>query len=119
MRSTVDGSPGGRPESLADLLGGRRGAVDATLPPVMFVAGWLVAGGSVGAGALAAVVMAAALTLWRRHRGQRPRAVLLGLLGTCVAAAVAMRTGHAADFFLLQLLSNAASGLAWATSIVV
>ncbi|RBI95527.1 DUF3159 domain-containing protein, partial [Micromonospora provocatoris] len=27
---------GPRPESLADLLGGRRGAVDATLPPLAF-----------------------------------------------------------------------------------
>jgi hypothetical protein len=32
-----------RPESLADLLGGRRGAVDATVPPVAFALGWLVA----------------------------------------------------------------------------
>ena len=34
------------PESLADLLGGRRGAVDATLPPVAFAVGWLLGGES-------------------------------------------------------------------------
>jgi Protein of unknown function (DUF3159) len=32
---------------------------------------------------------------------------------------IALRTGRAEDFFLLQLLSNAASALAWAVSIVV
>jgi hypothetical protein len=36
-----------------------------------------------------------------------------------VAALIALRTGRAADFFLLQLLSNAASALAWAVSIVI
>lgn len=47
-----------RPESLADLLGGRRGAVDATVPPVAFALGWLVAG--LWGGVLAAVAAGAA-----------------------------------------------------------
>ena len=45
--------------------------------------------------------------------------MLFGLLGVCVAALIALRTGRAEDFFLLQLLSNAASALAWIISIVV
>jgi hypothetical protein len=36
-----------------------------------------------------------------------------------VAALIALRTGHAQDFFLLQIVSNAASALAWAVSIVI
>lgn len=106
-------------ESLADLLGGRRGAVEATLPPVAFGAGWLLGGQSVWAGVLAAVVTGVAVAGWRLRRGHRPRAVLLGLLGVCVAALIALRTGRAIDFFLLQVLSNAASALVWAISIVV
>jgi hypothetical protein len=106
-------------ESLADLLGGRRAAVDATVPAVGFVGGWLVGGHSVWAGAGTAVVAAVAVSAWRLGRGDRPRAVLIGLLGVCVAALVALRTGRAEDFFLLQLLSNAASALAWVVSIVV
>ncbi|SBT43821.1 DUF3159 domain-containing protein [Micromonospora auratinigra] len=104
-------------ESLTDLLGGRRGAVDATVPAVAFAAGWLVAGlwGGVGT----AVAAGAAVAGWRLRRGDRPRSVLVGLLAVCLAALVALRTGRAGDFFLLQLLSNAASGLAWAVSIVV
>lgn len=108
-----------RPESLADLLGGRRGALDATLPPVAFVVGWLAGDASIPAGVIAAVVAGAAVTGWRIRRGDRPRSVLVGLLAVCLAALVVLRTGRAVDFFLLQLLSNAASALAWMVSIVI
>ncbi|MFC0032552.1 DUF3159 domain-containing protein [Micromonospora chaiyaphumensis] len=108
---------GERPESLADLLGGRRGAVDATVPPVAFAVGWLAAG--LWGGVVAAVLAGAAVAGWRWRRGDRPRSVLIGLLAVCVAALVALRTGRATDFFLLQLVSNAASALAWIVSIVV
>ncbi|MFG3714748.1 DUF3159 domain-containing protein [Micromonospora sp. NPDC049460] len=111
--------PADRPESLADLLGGRRGAVDATLPPVAFAVGWLIGGHSLWAGVGAAVVTGTALAGWRLRRGDRPRSVLVGLLAVCVAALVALRTGRAEDFFLVQLLSNAASALAWVVSIAV
>jgi hypothetical protein len=47
---------------------------------------------------------------WPR-RGDRPLAALLGLLGVSVTALIALYTGRAADFFLVQLLSNAASTL--------
>ncbi|MGX6607064.1 DUF3159 domain-containing protein [Micromonosporaceae bacterium Da 78-11] len=107
------------PESLAELLNGRRAALDATVPAVGFVAGWLVAGRSIWIGALAAVLCALVVSIWRLRHGDRPRAVLVGLLGVCVAALIALRTGRAEDFFLLQLFSNAASALAWAVSIVI
>lgn len=116
MSSTTDRD---RPESLADLLGGRRGALDATLPPVAFGAGWLVGGASVWAGVIAAVTAGGLVAGWRVRRGDRPRSVLVGLLAVCLAALVALRTGRAVDFFLLQLLSNAASALAWMVSIVI
>lgn len=106
-------------ESLSDLLGGRRGAVDASLPPLAFVVGWLAAGRSVAAGAVAALVVGLAVAGWRLRRGDRPRAVLIGLLGVCVAALIALRTGRAADFFLLQLFANAASALVFVVSAVI
>jgi hypothetical protein len=142
--------PGSRagtgPESLATLLGGRRGAIDATLPGVAFAAGWLVtdrfapSGPAVAVGCVAALAVGLIVAIVRVHRppagraerGPRsivpieqarrkvaPRAVLLGLLGVCVAAFVALWTGRAADFFLVQLLSNAASALVWVLSILV
>ncbi|MEU9507860.1 DUF3159 domain-containing protein [Micromonospora sp. NPDC048170] len=112
-------APAGQPETLADLLGGRRGAVDASLPPVAFALGWLLGGHSLWGGVGAAVLTGAALAGWRLRRGDRPRSVLVGLLAVCVAALIALRTGRAEDFFLVQLLSNAASTLAWVVSIVV
>ncbi|GIJ80244.1 hypothetical protein Xph01_46760 [Micromonospora phaseoli] len=108
-----------RPESLADLLGGRRGAVDATLPPIAFAAGWLLAGQSVAVGVVTALTAGAVVAGWRLRRGDRPRSVLIGLLAVCVAALIVARTGRAEDFFLVQLLANAASTLVWAVSIVV
>jgi hypothetical protein len=108
-----------RQESLAELLGGRGGALDATVPPAVFVAVWLATGRSVGWASGAAVVAGLAVAAVRWRRGERPRAVLLGLLGVAVAAVVAVRTGRAADFFAVQLAVNAASALAWVVSIAV
>ncbi|SHE76711.1 Protein of unknown function [Streptoalloteichus hindustanus] len=112
-------SAAGSGESLARLLGGRSAAVDATLPPVAFVAGWLLANQSVPVGAAAALVVGALVAVWRLARGDRPRAVVLGMLGVAVAALIALRTGRAVDFFLVQVASNAASALAWTVSIVI
>ncbi|GDY30268.1 DUF3159 domain-containing protein [Gandjariella thermophila] len=111
------GGAGG--ETLVSLLGGRSGAVDATLPPLAFVLGWLLLDRSVALGALAALAVGVLVAVVRLVRGDRPRAVVLGLLAVAVAALVALRTGRAVDFFLVQLVSNAASALAWAGSIVV
>lgn len=104
---------------LAGLLGGRRAALDATAPPVAFVAGWLLTDRSVPWAAGIALVVALALAAYRISRGGRPRAVIVGLLGVAVGALIAVYTGHAADFFLVQLASNAASALAWLVSIVI
>jgi xanthosine utilization system XapX-like protein len=125
----VDSERGTGQESLVALLGGRRGALDATVPGIAFVFGWLCTtrlGGddvapstAVAAGCAAAVAAGLVISIMRVRRKAPPRAVLLGLLGVCVAAVVALRTGRAEDFFLLQLVSNAASALAWALSVLV
>lgn len=110
---------GQQPESLANLLGGRKGAVDATLPPVVFGLAWWLSDGSVGLGVAVAVVVSSALAIWRLRRGDKPRSVLIGLAGVCVAGLIALYTGRGEDFFLLQLLSNGASALAWTISIAI
>jgi hypothetical protein len=107
------------PEPLTALLGGRRAALDATVPAVAFVVGWLVSGRSLGWGAGAALITGVAVAGLRWHRGDRPLAALLGLLGVCVAALIALYTGRAADFFLAQLLSNVVSALVWALSVLL
>ncbi|MET8756311.1 DUF3159 domain-containing protein [Lentzea sp. NPDC004782] len=108
-----------RQESLASLLGGRGGALDASLPPLAFVAGWLLWSHSVGAGAVAAVLCGVVIGVVRFVRGEKPRAVVLSVLLVVAASLVALYTGRVEDFFLIQLLSNVASALAWAGSIAV
>jgi Protein of unknown function (DUF3159) len=107
------------PESLTALLGGRRAALDATAPAVAFVVVWLVSGRSLAWAAGAALLTGAVAAALRGHRGDRPLAALLGLLGVLVAALIALYTGRAADFFLTQLLSNVLSALVWALSVLV
>jgi len=107
------------PEPLARLLGGPRSALDATAPAVAFGLGWLLADRSVLWGSGTALVTGAVLAGVRWRRGGRPVAAALGLLGVAVAVLVVLRTGHPEDFFLTQLLSNVASALGWAVSILV
>ncbi|MFD8494079.1 DUF3159 domain-containing protein [Amycolatopsis sp. NPDC059657] len=106
-------------ESLAEILGGRQGAIDASVPPAAFVVGWLAAGQSIAWGAGAAIGVAVALGAFRVARGGKARAVVVSLAMVVAAALIALHTGRAEDFFLIQLLSNVAAGLLWAASIVV
>ena len=106
-------------ESLRELLGGRRGALDASVPPAVFVLGWLASGRSIGWGALAAVVAGAVIGAVRLARGGRVTAVLASVAAVAGAAVIALYTGRAQDFFLFQLLSNVASALAWTVSVLV
>jgi len=50
---------------------------------------------------------------------RQPVATVASLLAVCLAAIIVLRTGRAADFFLVRILTNAASALAWAGSIMV
>lgn len=105
--------------SLADLLGGRSGALDASLPAAGFAVGWLVGGRDLTWAIVGAVVIAVAVGAWRLIGRRQPRAAVLGLTGVLIGALIAARTGRAEDFFLVQLLSNVASALAWTVSIWV
>lgn len=117
-RPTQEQAPAGR-ESLGSLLGGRRGAIDASLPPVAFVAGWLLAERSIEWGALVAVAVAVLVAVERLVRRKRASAVLGSLAAVVLAAYIALSTGQAEDFFLLQLFSNLVSALVWALSILL
>lgn len=106
-------------DSLMQLLGGRTSAIDASVPPVIFGLGWIVSGKSIAVGSAAAIVVGVLIALWRWRNGARPLAVVLSLLTIMLAAVIALRTGQAADFFLIRLVTNAASALVWMASIVV
>lgn len=106
-------------ESLSSLLGGRRAAIDATVGPLVFGAAYFLTDRSIGWACLAAIVVTALIGAWRLTRGDKPRAVLLGLLGVVVGALIALYTGQPENFFAIRLATNAASALVWAVSIVI
>lgn len=105
-------------ESLAHLLGGKRAAIDATLGPLAFGVGYL-GTSSIGWGALAAVLVTAILGIWRLSKGDKPRAVLIGLFGVVLAALIALYTNRAEYFYLIRILSNVASLLAFIVSVAI
>jgi hypothetical protein len=116
----MPGRPDASAPTLTEVLGGRTGMVDAAGPAMAFVLGWTFGEpNGLWWGAGTALAVGLLLGAYRLAKGKRPAAVLLGLLGVVVAALVALHTGRAADFFLLQIASNAASALAWAVSIVL
>lgn len=57
-------------ESLTQILGGRRGAIDASIPPVVFVIGWLATGRSISWGAIIAIGVAVVLGAYRPRRNR-------------------------------------------------
>ncbi|HEU5471737.1 MAG TPA: DUF3159 domain-containing protein [Actinophytocola sp.] len=114
--STDQRAPG---ESLRELLGGRRGVFDASLPPAVFVVGWLASGGSIAWGAGVAVAFGVVIGVFRLVKGHRVTAVLASVAAVAAGSLIALYTGRAQDFFLIQLLANIASALAWAVSILI
>lgn len=107
------------PDSLHDILGGPRSAVDASLPPLAFGLGWFASQESIAVGGAAAVLVSLVIAFWRWRSSARPFAVVLSLLAVMLGVVIALRTGNAADFFLVRLASNAASALVWMASITV
>jgi hypothetical protein len=110
---------GARELPLRELLGGRRGALDASIPPAVFVIAWLVSGRSIGWAAVAAIASGVGVGIWRLSRGRRVTASVASVAAVSLAAFVALQTGRPEDFFLIQLLSNVASALAWTLSILI
>ncbi|MCH7230979.1 DUF3159 domain-containing protein [Glycomyces sp. L485] len=106
-----------RQDTLVSLLGGRRGAFDATAPLLVFVLTWLATGNSIAWGVAASLVSATVIAAVRLRQKTKPRAVILGLLSVCAAGLVVLYTGRAADILLPRIFSNAASALVWAGSI--
>jgi hypothetical protein len=115
----VNGSPDSSPPALGSALGGPLGVAESVLPAVVFVVVATATGQDVTAAAIAALGVAAVLTLARLVRRQTPVYAVGGVVGVAVAGYVASRTGRAEDFFLPGLLLNAAYAGAFVISIAV
>lgn len=107
-----------RQDTLVSLLGGKRGAFDATAPLVVFILTWILGNHSIAWAAGASLAAAAVIALVRLRQRKKPRAVVLGLLSVSVACLIVLYTGRAQDILLPRIVSNAASALVWAGFIV-
>lgn len=115
----MNGSPDSSPPALGSALGGPLGIAESVLPAVVFVVVVTATGQDVTAAAIAALGLAALLTLARLVRRQTPLHAVTGVIGVAIAGYVASRTGRAEDFFLPGLLANAAYAGAFVVSIAV
>jgi hypothetical protein len=90
---------------IAEMLGGRRGIIDASIPGVLLVI--VNAFAPLSWAIVAACVSAAVLAVIRLARGEPLRQAVMGLGGIAVAAALAAFSGQAKRYFLPGILLNA------------
>lgn len=89
--------------------------VDSALSPAVFVGVNLAAG--LTAGAIAALVLAALITVYRLVKKQDVTYAFGGVVGTGIAVAIALKTGTTEGFFWPKVLTNTGIFLALAASV--
>lgn len=102
---------------LRDLVFGRVAIADGVVPPLLFVvvnALW-----GVTTATVVGIGSAVMITVWRLARGRRIRFAMAGLLGTAFAAALALRSGSADDYFLPGIISGSVTTFVIVVSIAV
>lgn len=105
--------------SLADSVGGVRGAVESVLPGLLFVVVFVASGQELRP-ALVASAAAAVLAVVARLVQRSPLTqALSGVLGVGIGVVWAWRTGDAGDYFAWGLLTNVAYLLAFVVSVLV
>jgi len=109
--------PPEHPPSPLDLLRDRRAIVDTGLGPLAFVAVYAVAG--LNTAAAVAVGLSVVLMIERLIRRKPVVNAVGGLLGTGLAAFIAVRTGKAEGYFVPRMLYQIALAIAFAGSALV
>ncbi len=110
-------TPPEHPPSPVDLLRDKRALVDTGLGPVAFVAVYAVAG--VNTAAIVAIAISVVLMIERLIRGKSVVNAIGGLIGTGIAAFIAVRTGKAEAFFVPRMLIQLGYAIVFAVSVVV
>lgn len=101
-------------QNIIDQIGGVRGLIDSGLPIIVFVT--MNSFTSLQPALWAALATGALLCVVRLARRERLQPAISGFLGVAIAAFIAAQTGEARNFFLPQLWSTAAYGLAFLVS---
>lgn len=102
---------------IGEMIGGRRGVIDASVPGITLVIVDTFA--SLMWAIVVALAVAVLLAIVRAVRGEPLRQAAMGLLGLAGAAALAAFTGQAKHYFLPGILINAAYAVLAVGSIVV
>jgi hypothetical protein len=100
-----------------DLLRDRRAILDTGLGPVAFVLVYAIAG--VNTAAAVAVGLSVVLMVERLLRGKSAINAIGGLLGTGLAAFIAVKSGRPEGYFVPRMLYQLALALAFAGSVVI
>jgi hypothetical protein len=105
------------PPGPLDLLRDKRAIVDTGLGPVAFVIVYALAG--VNAAAAVAVGLSVVLMIERLARGRSAVNAVGGLLGTGVAAFIAVKTGRPEGYFVPRMLYQLALAVVFAVSALI
>jgi len=105
------------PPSPLDLLRDKRAIVDTGLGPVAFVLVYALAG--VNTAAAVAVGLSVVLMIERLARGKSAVNAIGGLLGTGIAAFIAVKTGRPEGYFVPRMLYQLALAIAFAGSALI
>lgn len=104
---------------LIEEIGGPQGIADSSIPAIVFVAVYTLAGNRISLAGACAVGAGLLIAILRLIKGESLRFALAGFVGVAIAAFIADRTGRAEDFFLPGLLLNVLYATAYLVSILV
>lgn len=100
-------------------VGGWRGAIESALPALAYLLAYQFSGRDAGLALKIAVALAAAAALARLVRRESLQFVISGVIGVALSAWFVSRSGKPEDFFLPDMLKNAAYFAVYLVSLLV
>ena len=100
-------------------VGGWRGAIESAVPALAFLITYQIAGRDADLALKVAGGLAALAAILRLIRRESLQFVIGGALGVAISAWFVSRTGRAEDFFLPDMIKNAAYGAVYLLSVLV
>lgn len=119
MRSNAALTDPSRELDLLEQIGGPQGIADSSIPAIVFVAVYTLAGSRIALAGICALAVGVMIAVLRLLKGEALRFAVTGVIGVAVAAFIASRTGRAEDFFLPGLLLNLLYAAVYLVSILI
>lgn len=100
-------------------VGGWRGAAESAVPALAFLLTYQLAGRDPSRALQVAGVLAGIAAVVRMIRRESLQFVIGGIIGVAISAWFVSRSGNAADFFLPDMIKNAAYGVVYLLSVLL